>query len=249
MENSEKTKIVIMAAGKGTRMESDLPKVLAPLKGKPMIRHLLETMSKIYKGKPIAIVGYKKELVKKELGNLCSYALQKKQLGTAHAVACAEKKCGNAENIIVLSSDQPYVKEETIIESLKKHKKSKAKITFTTTVVPNFEGWRKYFLSHGRILRKKREIIGIREYKDASEKEKRIKEVNTACCYVFDAKWLWKNLKKVKNENLKGEYYLTDLIQIARDSGEKIENIKMENYESLGANSKEELEILEKFAV
>jgi bifunctional UDP-N-acetylglucosamine pyrophosphorylase/glucosamine-1-phosphate N-acetyltransferase len=244
---SRKIKFLILAAGKGTRMNSDLPKVLAPLGGKPMIRHLLETISKVYDDKPIVIVGYKAELVKAELGDSCIYALQKEQLGTGHAVFSAKDYCEDADEIVVLSGDQPFVKAETIKKTIEKHETEKAKITFTTTEIPDFLDWRKYFIPLGRILRKNGEIVGIREYKDANEEEKEIREINTACCYIFDAKWLWENLPKIKNNNAKNEFYITDLFYIASDEKENIETVKMSPEESMGANSKEDLEILQKF--
>jgi len=247
MSENSQMKIVIMAGGKGTRMCSELPKPLCTLGGKPMIEYLLETISKITKEKPVVVIGYKAELVEKELGEKCEYAIQKEQLGTANAVWCAKDACRDACEIVVLSGDQPFVTVETIKKTLEAHKNSKAKITFTTTQIPDFEDWRKYFIPLGRILRKNGEVVGIREYKDANEEEKKILEINTACCYAFDAKWLWENLPKIKNNNAKGEYYLTDLFYIAHDEGEKIETVKMDPHESLGANSKEDLNILETF--
>lgn len=244
---NKEIKILILAAGKGTRMDSDLPKVLALLGGKPMIKYVVESISTISNEKPIAIVGHKAELVKQELGESCIYALQSEISGTASAVASAKEYCVDAEDIVVLSGDQPFVKPETIKNCIEKHKSSKAKITFTTTEIPDFFDWRKAFLVYGRILRKNNKIIGIREYKDASEEERNIKEVNTGCCYVFNSKWLWENLPKIKNNNLKNEYYLTDLFHIAKEENEKIETIIMEPHEALGANSKEDLNTLENF--
>ncbi len=248
MENLNKIEILILAAGKGKRMQSDLPKVLVELKGKPMIKHILESIKKAFHKKPIAIVGHKAELVKSELKDLCFYALQKEQLGTGHAVACAKNICKKAKHIIVLSGDQPLITPKTIKNLMEKHLKSKSKITFTTTEVSDFKDWRKAFTGFGRILRKNGEVVGIREYKDANEKEKEIKEVN-AGCYAFDAKWLWKNLEKIKNNNIQNEYYLTDLFKIASKNGDLIETVKIDSSEALGANSKEELEILEKFTI
>ncbi|HNW71669.1 MAG TPA: NTP transferase domain-containing protein [Candidatus Paceibacterota bacterium] len=247
MNENGKIKIVILAGGKGTRMNHDLPKVLVPLGGKPMVKHVIDTIKEIINEKPILIVGHKAELIQKEFGDTCDYAFQKEQLGTAHALMCAEKACGDAKEIIVLSGDQPFVKSKTITDSIEKFRKTKATMVLTTTLVPNFSDWCKAYLPLGRVLRKNGKIIAIREYKDASEEEKEIKEINTACCYVFNADWLWKNLKKVKNNNAKKEYYLTDLFQIASEENEKIETIEMDPHESLGANSKEDLEVLEKF--
>lgn len=246
MEN-EGIKIVILAAGAGKRMDSDLPKVLMPLAGKPMIRHVLEPLIGVFKEKPIAIVGHKKELVQGELGDLCIYAVQKELLGTGHAVSCAKEECGEAEHIVVLSGDQPFIELGTIKDLIDKHIRSRAKITFTTTDLPDFFDWRKAFMAYGRIMRENDEVVGIREYKDASEEEKNIKEVNTGC-YIFDAKWLWHNLGKIKNINSQKEYYLTDLFHIAFENREKIETLKIKPHEALGANTKEELETLEKFA-
>ncbi|MBU0612258.1 NTP transferase domain-containing protein [Patescibacteria group bacterium] len=248
MSKNRKIKIVILAAGKGTRMESDLPKVLAPLKGKNMIRHVIESVQKASNEKPIAIIGHKAELVQSDLGDLCFYVLQKEQLGTGHAVSCAKGDCEGAEDIVVLSGDQPFIKAETIKNLIEKHLETGAKITLATTIPLDFSDWKKAFLVYGRILRENGKIIGIREFKNATDKEKEIKEVNTGC-YMFNADWLWKNLDKIENKNAQGEYYLTDLFHIAFENGDKIESIEIEPHEALGANTKEDLEVLENFAV
>ncbi len=240
-------KIVILAAGKGTRMQSELPKALAPLHGKSMISHIVDTIKEISKDKPIVIIGHKGDMVEGELGDSAIYAVQEEQLGTGHALAQAEAICADAESIVVLSSDQPLIKPSTILECIARHNAMNAKITFTSTEVADFDDWRKYFLTHGRILRQNDKVLGIREYKDASDEEKDIKEVNTGCCYVFDSLWLWENIKNIKNINSKGEYYLTDLIELASAENYKVEVIKIDAIEALGANSKEELEMLEKF--
>jgi bifunctional UDP-N-acetylglucosamine pyrophosphorylase / glucosamine-1-phosphate N-acetyltransferase len=243
---NSKVKIVILAAGKGKRMQSDLPKVLVPLHGKPMIRHILDSLQEIFSEKPVAIVGHKGKLVREELGELTLYVDQKEQLGTGHAVSCAEGECKDAEHIVVLSGDQPFIKAETVKNLISRHLETGAKITLATTELTDFRDWRAAFKNFGRVLRQNGEVVGITEYKDATDEEKNIMEVNTGT-YVFDAEWLWKNLKRIKNENAQGEYYLTDLLQIAFIEGAKIEALKIYAKEALGANSKEELEILEKF--
>jgi len=245
-KNKEKIRIVILAAGKGTRMKSELPKVLVKLKGQHMIKHLLDSVKKSQiDPKPIIVVGYEKNLVIKELGDKYQYVTQEEQLGTGHAVYTAKDACRDVENIIVISGDQPFIKTETIKNLLRKHLDSGAKITITTTEVPSFDDWYKPFLRFGRVLRKDGKIID-REFKDANEEEKNVKELN-ASCYAFDTKWLWDNFEKIDNKkNTQKEYYLTDLWQIASENGEKIETIKIDPREALGANSKEELEILEK---
>ena len=245
---TEKVKILILAAGLGKRMQSPTPKVLSGVNGKPMVRHLVESIKEVSKEKPIVIVGYGTEAIKTELGDSCSYVLQERQLGTGHAVASAQDACQDAEHIIVLYGDQPFITSKTIKNLIEKHLQSKAKITFATTELSDFEDWQKAFTGFARILRKDGKISGVREYKDASDEEKKIKEVN-AGCYAFDAAWLWQNLEKIKNDNAQKEYYLTDLLKIAAEEGETIENIKIEPREALGANTKEELEILQKFSV
>ncbi|HAS80646.1 MAG: Bifunctional protein GlmU [Candidatus Nomurabacteria bacterium GW2011_GWE1_32_28] len=248
MENLDKIKIIILAGGKGKRMQSDLPKVLIKLNGKPLIKYILNSVKKAFNKKPIAVIGNKAELVKSELKDSCFYAIQKEQLGTGHAVSCTKEYCKDAEHIIILSGDQPLISPETLKNLLKKHLEVKTKITFTTTEVCDFDNWRKSFIAFGRIIRKNGEITAIREYRDASEEEKLIKEVN-AGSYAFDAKWLWKNLEKINNKNIQNEYYLTDLLHIASLEKEKIEAIQIESHEALGANTKEELEILEEFVI
>ncbi len=160
-------------------------------------------------------------------------------------MACAERACAGADHIMVISGDQPFISSETIKNLIEKHLKSNAEITFTTTELSDFTDWRKAFLNFGRILREDSMVVGIREYKDATEEERNILEVN-AGCYVFRADWLWKNLKNIKNTNSQKEYYLTDLFQIASEHQNTIETIQINPLEALGANSKEELEILER---
>lgn len=245
----KKVRIVVLAAGKGTRMESNLPKVLAPLKGKHMIKHLLESIDNTgIDDRPIIVVGYEKEMVQKELGEKYEYVVQEEQLGTGHAVLSAERASFGAEHILVISGDQPFIKTQTIKNLLEKHLNSKAKITITTTELSDFLHWRQAFSKYGRIIRKDGKIID-REWRDATLEEKNIKEVNVSC-YAFDAAWLWENLKKIDmHSNAQKEYYLTDLWEIAGKYGDKIESIQVEPFEALGANSKAELEILEGLAI
>ncbi|MFA6520496.1 MAG: NTP transferase domain-containing protein [Candidatus Paceibacterota bacterium] len=245
----DKVRIVVLAAGKGTRMKSELPKALALLNGKHMVKHLLESVKKTdLDKKPIIVVGYEKDLVMKELGSDYEYAIQGEQLGTGHAVLAAKKATKNAENIIVISGDQPFLKPETIKKLFARHLSSDATITISTTVLPDFLDWKKAFLTYGRIIRKEGRIID-KEIKDCTAEELNIKEVNVSC-YAFKSKWLWDNLKKLnKTQNSQKEYQLTDLWQIAGENNEKIESIQFDALETLGVNSKEELEILEKLMI
>jgi UDP-N-acetylglucosamine diphosphorylase/glucosamine-1-phosphate N-acetyltransferase len=248
----DKVQIIILAAGKGVRMKSDEPKALVKLKNKPLIQHLLDTISTLHLPiQPIIVVGHMKERIKEVLGNNYLYAEQDKPLGTGHAVASAKNSVHPShKTVLVLSSDQPLISKETIERLLKKHEEEKPTITIATVLVPDFEEWRSGLRHFGRIIREVRgQVIDIVEFKDATEKEKLIKELNSAV-YAFDSDWIWENIGLIKNENKNGEYYLTDLIKIARDQNKKIEAIPVANIiEGLQPNTKEELEVLEKLVV
>ena len=249
MAQKEKTKIIILAAGKGVRMGGDLPKVLAQVRGKSMIRRLLESVKESgIDEKPIIVGGYKKELVISELGEGHEYINQENQLGTGHAVNLAKDYLKNkAENIMVLYGDHPFVGAETIKKINEKHLGSGGKITLATVKLSDFRDWRINFVNFSRIIRNGNEkIIKDIQFKDANDEERKVTEVNP-CYFCFQATWLWNKLETLKNENVQKEYYLTDLIKIATAEGTEIESMAIEPYEALGANTKAELGVLEKF--
>jgi len=244
----EKTQIIILAAGHGKRMQSETPKALTLLKGKPFIKHLLDTIDASgVCDDPIIVIRQKGDQLKDFLGDKYTYAIQAEQLGTGHAVMSAKDYVDPKSGIVVvLSADQPLVSKETIQKIVKTYKESKSIVTLGTVLLPDFEDWRKWVLHLGRIIRNEdNRVIGIIEYKDADKEQKKIMEINPAL-YAFDSKWLWKNINKIKNKNVQGEYYLTDLVKIASEEGEKIEAVQLENIiELFQPNSKSELEVLE----
>lgn len=244
-----KIKIIILAAGKGKRMQSDLPKALAMFKGKPFLQHTLETIHKLDEDiKPIIVVGHQKELIKETFGENYIYAEQKEQLGTGHAVMSAKVAIDSPHEIIlVLATDQPLVSKETLERIIQKHQERKPTITLATVTVPDFEDWRFGIHNFGRIMRGNDRLVKkIIEFKDASQDEREVKELNLSL-YAFDADWLWKNIDKLKNENSQGEYYLTDLVKMACEQNKKIEAVPVfQMIEALQPNSQEELAILEK---
>jgi len=246
------TQIIILAAGKGVRMKSDEPKALTKLKNKPFLQHILETIATLHLSiQPIIVVGHQKEKIKEFLGNSYTYAEQTELLGTGHAVASAKKNIHpNHKTVLVLSSDQPLISKETIEQLLSKHNEKKPTITIATLKVPDFEEWRSGIRHFGRIIRGNDGLVkGIIEFKDATEKEKLIKELNPAV-YAFDSEWLWKNINSLKNENKQKEYYLTDLIKMACEQNKIIETVPLARLiEGLQPNTKEELEMLEKISV
>lgn len=248
----QNTQIIILAGGKGVRMKSDNPKALTIFKNKTFIQHILDTVSTLSLSiKPIIVVCYKKEQIIEKLGNEYIYADQGEPLGTGHAVATAKKNTDPRSTVVlVLSSDQPLVSKTTIERLLLKHNEKNPTITMATVVVPDFEEWRSSMRHFGRIIRKEDGTVEeIVEFKDATEKEKMVKELNPAL-YVFDSSWLWSNIDLIKNDNKQKEYYLTDLIKMAREQNKKIEAVPVANIlEGLQPNSKEELELLEKFAL
>lgn len=227
-------------------MKSDVPKAIIAVAGKPILSHLLESIrASGLDACPVVVVGHKMDEIRDAFADVCAYAVQDKQLGTGHAVRCAKEEIGNADAVIVLYGDHPFVSAATLRKLAARHAERGNAMTLMTTVVPNFDGWYRAFQHWGRILRGENgHILGIREYKDATEVERAIQEVNPAL-FCFDAAWLWKNIERLGTKNVQGEYYLTDLVELAVTEGAKLSSIIVPAEEVIGINTPEELQIAE----
>ncbi|MEY2664602.1 MAG: hypothetical protein RIT04_410 [Candidatus Parcubacteria bacterium] len=240
--------IVILAAGKGTRMGGDKAKVLTSLAGKPMISHLIQSVEKAYGVKPVIVVGFQADTVKEACGPEYRYALQAAQRGTGHAVREALAHVHpDAKQVIVLYGDHPLVSADMIRSLHTAHVAKKSPITLATAQVEDFNEWRKTFYEFGRIIRDtKGDIVKITEKKDANETELAVTEINPAY-FCFDAEWLRHHIHNLDTKNAQGEYYLTDLISIAQKEGYVLNSISIPPHEALGANTPEQLNFLLNF--
>ena len=198
---------IILAAGKGTRMKTELPKCAFPLLKKPMVTYIIEALESISIDQIICVVGHKKEVLQDILKDRVKYAIQEEQLGTGHAVKCALDFIDDNGYTIILPGDTPLIDKEILDQLIEVHKSNKNDFTIGTIVLDNPFGF-------GRIVRdSSNSVLRIVEEKDASEEERKIKEINTGL-FLVDNKLLKKALLEIKNNNAKGEYYLTDIVEI-----------------------------------
>ena len=232
---------VILAAGQGTRMKSKLYKVLHSVCGKPMVLHVLEQVASLNTKEIVTVVGHGAEKVKTELGDRTGYALQTEQLGTAHAVMQAESLLeGKQGTTIVICGDTPLIKAETMESLIQQHESTGAKASVLTAYLEDPTGY-------GRIIRNAEGFVEkIVEHKDASEEERQVKEINTGT-YCFDNEALFQALKNVSNDNVQGEYYLPDVIEILKSQGELVTAYQTDDFEeTLGVNDRVALSQAEK---
>ncbi len=234
--------IVILAAGKGTRMGVDMPKVLLPIKDKPVISLLLDEVKNVPQDTaPIIVVGFQKEKVMQQLGSGYIFVEQIDQKGTAHAALSAKGKV-TADHIIVLNGDMPFISKDTLNKMAEKHIHGNATVTMLTCKLPNFEGDYANLYSYGRIVRGGNGAIEkIQEVKDCTEDQKQITEVNTGE-YMFNTAWLWDKLELIQDHNAQSEFYLTDIIEIAIKDNQKVESVSVEPREVYGINTPDNLE-------
>jgi bifunctional UDP-N-acetylglucosamine pyrophosphorylase/glucosamine-1-phosphate N-acetyltransferase len=242
----KKVSVVILAAGKGTRMNSDMPKVLHLLKEKPLVQYVIDAVAgSQIEEKPICVVGYKAQEVQHALGGQVVYVEQKEQKGTGHSVQVAKDHIADSDYTLVLYGDMPRVSSETINALIAEHEKHAHPMTMATTTVEDFDDWRKGFYSFGRVIRDEQgAITRLVEKKDASPEELLIREVNPAQ-FIFTTKWLLENIDKLSSDNAQSEYYLTDMVAMAFDQTGGIGSISIDPQEALGVNTAEQLELIE----
>jgi len=227
---------------------ADLPKVLIPLLGKPLLKYLLQNIKQsVIKTTPVTVIAPDLYIIRDQIGPQCEYAIQESQLGTGHAVLCAKGKLLKYDHVLVLYGDHPLVSARTVDALVVNHLDSGADITLSTLHLPHFNDWFSFFDGYGRIIRDNRGyIVGIVERKDATEAEQAIAEVNPGY-YLFKASWLWNVLPKLKRENAQGEYYLTDLLAMALQEGRVVREVPLEDpQEGLGINTQEQLQLVER---
>lgn len=229
-------KVVILAAGQGTRMKSKVPKVLHKVLDKTMIDYVIEASKSAGASSICTVIGHQSAMVKAMIGDKVSeFAIQKEQLGTGHAVMQAEKFIGNEGDVLVLCGDTPLITADTIKKFFDIHRNNKNSATVISVILEDPTGY-------GRIVRNENgDFEKIVEHKDADDNQKKIGEVNTGV-YIFNAAQLSGAFKKLKNDNAQNEYYLTDTLEIMKKDGLKVGIMVADDYEEfLGMNSKLQL--------
>lgn len=232
------TSVIILAAGKGTRMRSSLPKVLQPLAGRPLLGHVIETAKKLQAGSIITIYGHGGPLVQNEFAQeQVQWVEQAEQLGTGHAVKMALPALPQDGLALILSGDVPCITQQTLQKLLDASQASG--IGLVTLTLPDASGY-------GRIVRENGNIQAIVEHKDASEAQRQIQEINTGIYCVSNAR-LHQWLPKLSNSNAQGEYYLTDIVAMAIEDGLEVASVEPEMaFEVEGVNDRVQLAALER---
>ena len=208
---------VILAAGQGTRMKSKLAKVLHPVAGKPMIQYGVEAAQRAGAEQTVVVIGYQGEQVRAQLGARVTFVEQPDLLGTGDAVKCARELLkGKSENVLVFYADMPLIQPATLRALVEKHRASGATLTMLTVVTEDT-------MNFGRLVRDANgKLLRIVEEVEATPQERAIKEINPGV-YCFNADWLWNVLEQLKPSPKKGEYYLTDVLEMAVNQGAGVE--------------------------
>lgn len=225
---------IILAAGEGKRMKSNIAKPLQQAAGKALVEWVLDTAEETGSDENIVVIGHKAEDVKAYLGDRAKYAYQYEQLGTGHAVMQGIESIKDVDGtVMVLYGDSPLIEAETLKRVREDHSKKMRAATVITAIADEPYGY-------GRIVRENGEIVRIVEQKDASEDEQKITEVNSGM-YFFDIQKLKESLSKITNDNSQGEYYITDVIEIMLSEGEKVGAYVTDLEQTMGVNDKLQL--------
>jgi bifunctional UDP-N-acetylglucosamine pyrophosphorylase/glucosamine-1-phosphate N-acetyltransferase len=231
--------VAIMAAGKGTRLKSQLPKVLHEVGGKPLLEHVIRAAVRIVPAQDVyAIIGHEAERVRKAMQHTgVNFVLQAEQRGTGHALMVARHALAAYDHVIVLSGDAPMISTETISRLRDFHLEQRAAMTLLSAELENPTGY-------GRVLRKgakSAEVLGIVEEKSASPAQKKIREINSGF-YVFDVKELYSRIGELSTDNAHREYYLTDMAAVFKKARQRVVAWKTSTpSEVLGGNTRAEL--------
>jgi bifunctional UDP-N-acetylglucosamine pyrophosphorylase / glucosamine-1-phosphate N-acetyltransferase len=228
-----KVTAVLLAAGQGTRMKSEVPKVLHALCGKPMLWHVLEALKSAATEKPVVVVGHGAETVQKYLGDAADCVLQEPQLGTGHAAMQAEPLLkGKTDLVIVTYADMPLLRGETFQRLVETQRRNTGPFSLLTVIADDPRGF-------GRIVRKPDGTVeAIVEEYVATPEQQQIKELNVGA-YCFNADWLWDALHRIQKNPKKGEYYLTDIVEIAVRDNLPVQAVVHDDFsETIGINTR-----------
>jgi bifunctional N-acetylglucosamine-1-phosphate-uridyltransferase/glucosamine-1-phosphate-acetyltransferase GlmU-like protein len=234
-EVSDELVALVLAAGRGTRMRSTLPKPLVPLAGRPLVAHLLEALERGGLRRCIVVVGHGADAVRGALEGRCSTVFQERQLGMAHAVEVARPALGNAGRILVTVGDSPLLEPATIRALVARHAATNAACTFLTAIFPRP-------LPYARVLRAPDgSVRACVEERDATPEERESRELSSSH-YLFQANALWRQLGAIRPHPVTGERYLTDVVGLLLGAGEKVEALRIQDWTELcGLNTPEEL--------
>ena len=243
MSNQNQPIAIVLAAGKGTRMKSELPKVLCEAAGKPLVQYVIESLRKAGVGKIVSVVGYRADLVKECLASDpdMEFALQEEQLGTGHAVMmCREAVAKHDGPVVVVAGDSPMLQSDSISALLAEYADTNPACILGTLIHENPTGL-------GRIVRDADgRFIGIVEEKDATDEQKGISEVNMST-YVFDCQKMIAALDRLTDDNQQKEYYITDVPGILLSDNEDVRALPvLKPIEALSVNTVEHLKAVEK---